>query len=68
MLVCICKGLNAEDIKQSIGRRNFNIESVGADCGAGTDCGACRKKIQKMIAEEKSKLLMDLIERADYGK
>lgn len=57
MIVCICKGLSCCSIKETIRQGNFTLEKVKATCGAGTDCGSCVRKVEKMVDQEKRKLL-----------
>ena len=47
MVVCICRGVTEEDIRDAIRRGAFSLEKIARRCdGAGTDCGSCRAEIQ----------------------
>lgn len=51
MIVCACKGVRCSRVRAVIGDGATTVDSVGAACGAGTDCGSCRGMIEDMIEE-----------------
>lgn len=54
MLVCLCRGVCDGKVRAVIHAGAKSCTEVGAACGAGTDCGACRPMIRKMVAEKKA--------------
>lgn len=51
MIVCVCRGVRCSEVKRVIREGAETIDEVGAACGAGTDCGACRSTVEEMIDE-----------------
>lgn len=51
MIVCICKGVNEREIRQSISAGCSNEASIGHRCGAGTDCGSCLQTLRELLEE-----------------
>ena len=49
MIVCLCKGVSHKTVLAAIEAGASSVESVGAACGAGTDCGGCHGAIGRMI-------------------
>ena len=49
MLVCICHPTNERDVEECIREGARTIEDVGAMCGAGTGCGACREELRERL-------------------
>jgi bacterioferritin-associated ferredoxin len=54
MLVCLCRGVCDRKVRATIREGAKSCSEVGSACGAGTDCGACRPMIRKMLAEANS--------------
>ena len=51
MYVCLCKGVSDRVVRQCIREGARSLQQVGQECGAGTDCGACRGTIREMLEE-----------------
>jgi bacterioferritin-associated ferredoxin len=49
VLVCICHPANDRDIDECIREGARTVEDVGAMCGAGTGCGACRDELRERL-------------------
>ena len=49
MYVCLCKAASDKDVKAAIADGARTVDEVGAACGAGTGCGACRPMIHEML-------------------
>lgn len=48
--VCNCMNVTAGQIEEAIKKYNLKtVEEVGEKTQAGTGCGACQEKIQKML-------------------
>ena len=50
-LVCQCRAVSEEDIRQSIKAGALSVAAVGVRCGAGTECGSCRPEIAALLRE-----------------
>ncbi|MCJ2054381.1 nitrate reductase [Methylobacterium sp. J-070] len=48
-VVCACHGVGADVIAATIAAGAGSVESVGAACKAGTNCGSCIPEIRKML-------------------
>ena len=51
MVVCHCKAINAEFIKNLFTERSFTVSDVTEECGAGGDCGRCLDVIECMLEQ-----------------
>lgn len=51
MVVCHCKAINAEFIKNLFAERSFTVSDVTEECGAGGDCGRCLDVIECMLEQ-----------------
>jgi len=48
MIICICKRISELQIRQLV-TDGCDLQEIKAKTGAGTDCKACIKSIQKVI-------------------
>jgi bacterioferritin-associated ferredoxin len=53
MWVCFCRAVNSKAIQDAIDDGARSLKAVSDACGAGTDCGGCRRTIQTMIKTTK---------------
>jgi len=51
VIVCVCKGVNEREIRQTITSGCVTEESIGHLCGAGTDCGSCLETLRDLLQE-----------------
>lgn len=51
MLVCSCKAVFESTVRNTIAAGAGCVDSVGASCGAGTDCGSCVSHIEELLEE-----------------
>ncbi len=51
MIVCLCRGVTEHTIRALIDAGIDTIEDLGRVCGAGTDCGGCRRSLHAMIED-----------------
>ncbi len=51
MIVCLCKGISDRTLEKIIDEGADSVAAVGRRCGAGTDCGSCKRHIAEMVAE-----------------
>jgi bacterioferritin-associated ferredoxin len=49
LIVCLCKGLCEKKLGKVIDEGASTVREVGRRCGAGTDCGSCRRQIAELI-------------------
>ncbi|HEX9296869.1 MAG TPA: (2Fe-2S)-binding protein [Thermoanaerobaculia bacterium] len=54
MFVCVCRAVSDATIKKVIGAGASTVDEVGARCGAGTSCGACRPIVLRMLANHEA--------------
>jgi bacterioferritin-associated ferredoxin len=53
-LVCRCKGVRDEQVRQCIRQGNATLEALEEKLGVMSDCGFCKFRIQKLLEEELS--------------
>jgi len=51
MVLCICRAVTDREIDAAVSAGARSVDAVGACCGAGTDCGACRDAIEARIED-----------------
>ena len=51
MIVCLCHGVNDRTIRACVEDGADSVKEVGRRCGAGTDCGGCRRSIRQLIRQ-----------------
>lgn len=51
--ICYCLNVNEEEIKQAIEDGANSVDDIKEATGAGTACGACIKRIEKILVESK---------------
>ncbi|HTM23256.1 MAG TPA: (2Fe-2S)-binding protein [Kofleriaceae bacterium] len=49
MIICSCKRVSHRVVESVIDQGASTVEQVGAACGAGTGCGACREQVHDML-------------------
>jgi len=49
LVLCICRAVTECEIDAAVRAGARSVDAVGACCGAGTDCGACREAIEARI-------------------
>jgi len=50
MYVCLCEGVTSQTVSDAVARGASTSKEVAAACGAGLDCGRCRRTLRAMIA------------------
>ncbi len=48
-LVCRCKGVRAEQVRQCIRQGNATLEALEEKLGVISDCGYCKFRIQELM-------------------
>jgi bacterioferritin-associated ferredoxin len=51
MIVCCCYGVSSEKLEGLIDDGADSLAAIAAACQAGTDCGACRSRIEGLIED-----------------
>ena len=50
MYVCLCVGATSQNVSDAVAGGASTSKEVAAACGAGLDCGRCRRTLRAMIA------------------
>lgn len=51
--ICYCLNVNEDEIKTAISDGAETLDDIKEATGAGTACGACTKRIEKVLLESK---------------
>lgn len=52
MYVCLCRGVTSQTVAEAITDGASTTKEVARACGAGAECGRCRRTVRTMIAAE----------------
>jgi len=50
MWVCLCNGITSHMVSDAVAAGASTSKDVAQACGAGTDCGRCRRTVRAIIA------------------
>lgn len=50
MYVCLCVGATSQTVSDAVASGASTSKEVAAACGAGADCGRCRRTLRAIIA------------------
>lgn len=50
MYVCLCNGITSQTVSDIVAAGASTSKEVAAACGAGRDCGRCRRTVRSIIA------------------
>lgn len=50
MFVCLCMGVTSHDVDKAVANGACTSKQITEACGAGGDCGRCRRTIRAIIA------------------
>jgi bacterioferritin-associated ferredoxin len=50
MFVCLCLGVTNQDVTTAVENGAWTSKQVASACGAGSDCGRCRRNVRAVIA------------------
>jgi bacterioferritin-associated ferredoxin len=50
MYVCLCVGATNQTVSDAVASGASTSKEVAAACGAGADCGRCRRTLRAIIA------------------
>jgi bacterioferritin-associated ferredoxin len=49
MYVCLCKGVTSQTVTEVVAGGASTTKKVAKACGAGSECGRCRRTVQAII-------------------
>lgn len=49
MFVCLCNGVTSQTVTEALQAGACTTKDVAEACGAGADCGRCRRTVQAML-------------------
>lgn len=52
MFICICKAVTEKMLLETVQSGSRSMSEVQNACGAGSDCGACKPKLEKYISQQ----------------
>jgi bacterioferritin-associated ferredoxin len=50
MYVCLCLGVTSDTVTRAVGAGAATTKQVANACGAGSQCGRCRRTVRAIIA------------------
>jgi len=50
MFVCLCRGVTNQEVTNAVESGAWTSKQVANACGAGSDCGRCRRNLRAIIA------------------
>ena len=50
MFVCLCIGVTSHVVSEAVANGASTSKEVADACGAGSDCGRCRRSVRAIIA------------------
>ncbi|MCV6972915.1 (2Fe-2S)-binding protein [Mycobacterium bourgelatii] len=56
MYVCLCVGATSQTVCDAVARGASTSKEIAAACGAGSDCGRCRRTLRAIIAAAANQL------------
>jgi bacterioferritin-associated ferredoxin len=49
VFVCLCNGITSQVVADAIAKGAFTTNQIAAACGAGADCGRCRRTLRVLL-------------------
>jgi bacterioferritin-associated ferredoxin len=49
MFVCLCNGITSQVVADAIAGGASTTNQIAAACGAGADCGPCRRTLRLLL-------------------
>lgn len=53
MFVCLCNGVTSQVVADAIAGGATTTNQIAAACGAGAECGRCRRTLRKLLGGPK---------------
>ena len=47
--MCLCKGVTSQTVSEVVAQGASTTKKVAKACGAGSDCGRCRRTVRAII-------------------
>ncbi|HEY7052764.1 MAG TPA: (2Fe-2S)-binding protein [Mycobacterium sp.] len=57
MFVCLCTGATSQVVTDAVACGASTCNEVAEACGAGSDCGRCRRTVRAIIAAADASLI-----------
>ena len=57
MIVCHCRVVSDRQVDAAIEHGAEDIPAIAEACGAGSDCGGCHQRLERLLAAERRVLL-----------
>jgi bacterioferritin-associated ferredoxin len=54
MYLCICKAVSEKQVEDLLMKGRKSLDEISAECGAGTDCGTCRTRLEQKIQNSRA--------------
>ena len=54
MYVCLCVGVTSQRVAAAVDAGAFTSREVAEACGAGSECGRCRRTVRSIIDARRS--------------
>jgi bacterioferritin-associated ferredoxin len=54
MYVCLCLGVTSETVREAVAAGATTSKEVAEACGAGSQCGRCKRTVRAIIAATES--------------
>jgi bacterioferritin-associated ferredoxin len=54
MFVCLCNGVTSQTVAEAIERGAASTRDVAQACGAGAECGRCRRTVQAILRAKRT--------------
>ena len=68
MYVCLCVGATNQTVSDVVAHGASTSKEVAAACGAGADCGRCRRTLRAIIADSARELRATRTRRAELTR
>ncbi|HEY7054521.1 MAG TPA: (2Fe-2S)-binding protein [Mycobacterium sp.] len=52
MYVCLCLGITTETVRDAVTNGACTSRQVASACGAGSQCGRCRRTVRAILAAQ----------------
>jgi bacterioferritin-associated ferredoxin len=49
VFVCLCNGITNQVVADAIAGGASTTNQIAAECGAGAECGRCRRTLRKLL-------------------
>ena len=53
MIVCHCHAVSDATVRAAILAGAGDLDDVARRCGAGSDCGGCQDRVERMLCDER---------------